>query len=60
MTREEREDHENRLRKHYMTGTWFGQSASGTIYILATVLERVDNELLWCVPLLRRFYDVRL
>lgn len=32
-----------------MSGTWHGQSASGTIYILATVLERVDNDLLWCV-----------
>lgn len=26
-----------------------GQSASGTVYILATVLERVDNDLLWFV-----------
>ena len=32
-----------------MSGTWYGQSASGTIYILATVLERVDNDLLWYV-----------
>ncbi len=30
-----------------MSGTWHGQSASGTIYVLATVLERVDNDLLW-------------
>lgn len=37
------------LEKHYMSGTWYGQSASGTIYILATVLERVDNDLLWYV-----------
>ena len=36
-----------RLEKHYMSGTWHGQSASGTIYLLATVLERVDNDLLW-------------
>ncbi|KAJ7118712.1 CDC45 family [Mycena epipterygia] len=34
-------------KKHYMAGTWHGQSAAGTIYILATVLERVDNDLLW-------------
>lgn len=30
-----------------MSGTWHGQSASGTVYLLATVLERVDNDLLW-------------
>ena len=38
-----------RIDKHYMSGTWHGQAASGTIYILATVLDRVDNDLLWYV-----------
>ena len=38
-----------RLEKHYMSGTWHGQSCSGTMYILATVLERTDNDLLWYV-----------
>ncbi|KAJ7090295.1 CDC45-like protein [Mycena belliarum] len=47
MTRDEHDMHSARLEKHYMAGTWHGQSAAGTIYILATVLERVDNELLW-------------
>jgi cell division control protein 45 len=47
MTRDEHEIYSARLEKHYMAGTWHGQSAAGTIYILATVLERVDNELLW-------------
>ncbi|KAI0957423.1 hypothetical protein AcW1_005820 [Taiwanofungus camphoratus] len=47
MSRDERARHSTRLEKHYMSGTWHGQSASGTIYILATVLERVDNDLLW-------------
>lgn len=47
MSREERDRYAARLEKHYMSGTWYGQSASGTIYILATVLERVDNDLLW-------------
>lgn len=47
MSRDERDAHSSRLEKHYMAGTWYGQSAAGTIYILATVLERVDNELLW-------------
>ncbi|KAJ7168247.1 CDC45-like protein [Mycena crocata] len=47
MTRDEHDTYSARLEKHYMAGTWHGQSAAGTIYILATVLERVDNELLW-------------
>ncbi|THG99216.1 hypothetical protein EW026_g3104 [Hermanssonia centrifuga] len=46
-SREERDRYAARLEKHYMSGTWHGQSASGTIYVLATVLERVDNDLLW-------------
>ncbi|KAI0780772.1 CDC45-like protein [Trametes elegans] len=47
ISREEREQHESKLIKYYQSGTWHGQSASGTMYILATVLERVDNDLLW-------------
>ncbi|KAJ7261312.1 CDC45 family [Mycena haematopus] len=47
MTRDEHELYSARLEKHYMGGTWHGQSAACTIYVLATVLERVDNELLW-------------
>lgn len=47
MSRETRDRHMARIEKHYNAGTWYGQSASGTIYILATVLERVDNDLLW-------------
>jgi len=47
MTREQRDDYHARLDKHYMTGTWYAQSAAGTIYVLATVMERVDNDLLW-------------
>ncbi|KAH9901089.1 CDC45-like protein [Cubamyces lactineus] len=47
ISREERAQHEARLIKYYQSGTWHGQSASGTMYILATVLERVDNDLLW-------------
>ncbi|KAJ7197149.1 CDC45-like protein [Mycena pura] len=47
MTRDEHEMYSVRLEKYYMAGTWHGQSAAGTMYILATVLERVDNELLW-------------
>ncbi|TCD66689.1 hypothetical protein EIP91_001043 [Steccherinum ochraceum] len=47
ISRDDRARYAARLEKHYMSGTWHGQSASGTIYILATVLERVDNDLLW-------------
>ncbi|KAK2467021.1 hypothetical protein APHAL10511_001279 [Amanita phalloides] len=47
MSQEERDEHLQRLDKYYMSGTYYGQSASGTIYILATVLERTDNDLLW-------------
>ncbi|KAF8522220.1 CDC45-like protein [Hysterangium stoloniferum] len=47
MSRDIRDRHSACIEKHYGAGTWHGQSASGTIYILATVLERVDNDLLW-------------
>ena len=30
-----------------MSGTFYGQAASSTIYVLATVLARTDNDLLW-------------
>jgi cell division control protein 45 len=49
MSRDERDLYTARLDKYYLAGTWYGQSASGTLYILATTLERVDNELLWSV-----------
>ncbi|KAF8163173.1 CDC45 family [Crassisporium funariophilum] len=39
--------HSQRIDKHYLSGTWHGQSAASTIYILATLLERVDNDFLW-------------
>jgi hypothetical protein len=47
MSRNERDRHLARIAKHYEGGTYHRQSAAGTIYILATVLERVDNDLLW-------------
>ncbi|KAJ7582626.1 CDC45-like protein [Mycena floridula] len=47
MSREERAAHSRRLEKHYTAGTWYGQSAAGTVYILALTLERVDNDFLW-------------
>ncbi|ETW85742.1 hypothetical protein HETIRDRAFT_310882 [Heterobasidion irregulare TC 32-1] len=51
ISRELRDQYHARLDKHYMTGTWYGQSAASTVYILATVLERVDNDLLWLAVL---------
>ena len=50
MTRDQRNEYTARLEKYWNSGTMHGQSASGTVYILATVLERVDNDLLWYVP----------
>ncbi|KAI0273656.1 CDC45-like protein [Gloeopeniophorella convolvens] len=47
VSREERDQHHARLDKHYMSGTWSGQSVAGIVYLLATALERVDNDLLW-------------
>ena len=49
MSRNERERYLARIAKHYESGTYHRQSAAGAIYILATVLERVDNDLLWYV-----------
>ncbi|KAF9218521.1 CDC45-like protein [Gyrodon lividus] len=47
MSREQRATYQAIVNKHYTSGSWYGQSASTTIYILATVLERVDSDLLW-------------
>lgn len=58
MTHDERDGYAARLEKHYMAGTWYGQSAAGTIFMLATSLERVDNDSLWyvvyCLTLTRK------
>lgn len=47
VSHEERERCLRRLGKYYSSGSWHGQSAASTIYILATILERVDNDFLW-------------
>ncbi|KAI0319793.1 CDC45-like protein [Amylostereum chailletii] len=47
ISREQRDMFHGRLDKHYMSGTWHAQSTAGTVYILATTLERADNEFLW-------------
>lgn len=47
MTHDQYDEHAARVEKHYSSGTFYGQAASSTIYVLATLLERVDNDLLW-------------
>ncbi|KAF9518396.1 hypothetical protein BS47DRAFT_1371034 [Hydnum rufescens UP504] len=47
LSRHQRNKYRDRIAKHYTSGTWHGQSASGTIYVLATLIERADNDLLW-------------
>ncbi|KAG6874268.1 hypothetical protein C0995_001493 [Termitomyces sp. Mi166 len=47
ISREEYKSHEDTVKAYYKGGTTHGQSAAASIYILATVLERVDNDLLW-------------
>lgn len=47
VTRDEVYQYKQKLNKYYYAGTSYGQSAASTIYILATILERVDNDLLW-------------
>jgi cell division control protein 45 len=47
MTTDQYDEYTARLEKYYTSGTFRGQAASGIVYMLATVLERVDNDLLW-------------
>ncbi|WVW86722.1 hypothetical protein I302_108776 [Kwoniella bestiolae CBS 10118] len=42
-----REAHHERIQRYYASGTSYGQSVALTIYLLATVLERADNDILW-------------
>ncbi|KAG2158166.1 CDC45 family [Suillus bovinus] len=47
LSREQRDTYHELIARYYASGSWYGQSASATMYILATVLERVDCDLLW-------------
>ncbi|KAI0306549.1 CDC45 family [Multifurca ochricompacta] len=47
VSREQRDQYYALVDKYYMSGTWYGRSTAGIVYILATTLERVDNDLLW-------------
>ncbi|WVQ96170.1 hypothetical protein IAU59_003273 [Kwoniella sp. CBS 9459] len=42
-----RDAHYDRIQRYYETGTSYGQSVALTVYLLATVLERADNDILW-------------
>lgn len=42
-----REAHYDRIQRYYESGTHYGMSVAQTVYLLATVLERADNDLLW-------------
>ncbi|KAG8821865.1 hypothetical protein FRC17_009712 [Serendipita sp. 399] len=47
MTEDEYDEYVAKLERYYLSGTFHGQAASGVIYVLATKLERADNDLLW-------------
>ncbi|KAL5532728.1 CDC45 [Sanghuangporus sanghuang] len=47
ITPEERVHFSAVVEKYYMAGTYYGQAASSTVYILAGALSRSDNDLLW-------------
>jgi cell division control protein 45 len=44
-----RNAHAERVQRYYQAGTSFGMSVVECCYILASELERGDNDLLWCV-----------
>jgi hypothetical protein len=48
MSRDDYDLHSRKLDKYYLAGhgTWHRQSAAGAVYILTTLLERVDNDFL--------------
>ncbi|ODN78465.1 hypothetical protein L202_04101 [Cryptococcus amylolentus CBS 6039] len=47
LPRAAKEAHQNRIANYYSHGTYYGQSVALSIYLLATVLERADNDILW-------------
>lgn len=47
LSRDEWMAHSTRVRRYYRVGTWHATSAAGIVYMLATALERADNEFLW-------------
>lgn len=51
MPRAIRDAHIERVNRYYHAGTSYGMSIALTVYLLATVLERADNDLLWLAVL---------
>jgi len=49
LSRKERKQHKSKLDRYHRAGTFYGQSVAGQMYILATLLQRTDNDALWYV-----------
>lgn len=47
LNRHVRDAHYDRIDRYYNIGTSYGMSVAQSIYLLATVLEKADNDLLW-------------
>ncbi|KAH9446767.1 hypothetical protein Pst134EA_030674 [Puccinia striiformis f. sp. tritici] len=61
LTKQERHRFRTRLQKYYDSGTSFGQPVTCQIYLLITLRNVEDNELLWYVsPLLRKKKPLKL
>lgn len=48
MSKRQKQLYNNRIKKHYEAGTWYGQSVAGQMYTLAILMRRADNDYLWC------------
>ena len=47
MSRKQRRTLNARINKYYNSGTYHGQSIANLVFLLATMLDRVDNDILW-------------
>lgn len=47
LSKKKRRQFKSRISKYYSAGTFYGQSVAMQLYVLATLLERTDNDLLW-------------
>lgn len=51
MTAKQRKQHRSKLDRYHKAGSFYGQSVAGQMYVLATNLQRTDNDALWYVSL---------
>lgn len=49
LSRKQRRQYRARVSKYYNAGTFYGQSVAMQLYMLATLLERTSNDVLWYV-----------